>query len=71
MTGRQARLLRRISGMSMDELGRRIGRPASWVSRWERGYLQATDEDIEKINAVLKGDESPDAELDGPGEQSA
>jgi transcriptional regulator with XRE-family HTH domain len=51
--GAQIGALRRSCGLSQLEVARRIGRPQSIVSRWERGDRDPTPADVVALCAVL------------------
>jgi transcriptional regulator with XRE-family HTH domain len=47
-------MLRRRSGLTLFELGRRAGKSAGTLSQWERGQVELTVEDVEKIARVIE-----------------
>lgn len=56
-TGTRIADLRREKGMSPQALANAVGRhPGSWVNHLEAGLLQATDDELMKISAVLGAD---------------
>ena len=46
--------LRRMAGLTQAQLARRVGRNHATICRWERGELDLSADDVEKIAAVIR-----------------
>ena len=51
--GKSIRSLRELEGMSLSELGRRIGRTRQAVSAYERGVIRPSIQTLERIAGVF------------------
>jgi transcriptional regulator with XRE-family HTH domain len=48
--------LRRRAGLTLFELGRRVKKSAGTLSQWERGQIQLSTEEVERIARVLQNE---------------
>lgn len=45
---------RRRAGLTLFELARRVGKSQGTLSQWERGQIELTAEDVDKIADVIE-----------------
>jgi transcriptional regulator with XRE-family HTH domain len=52
------RLFRALRGLSQAEVAHSIGRSQAWLSQIERGYLEPSSSDLDKLALALRVDAS-------------
>jgi transcriptional regulator with XRE-family HTH domain len=48
--------LRKMAGLTQMQLGRKVGKSAGTICLWERGEIELTPGDIERIARALEGE---------------
>ena len=48
--------LRRRANLTLFELGQRVGKSAGTLSLWERGYVELSHVDVERIARVIENE---------------